>query len=65
MSRKAINIITGILIGLIAVFFAGSFAYEQYIIRKSDEQLEQSTQDDLDSIAKDNQSGETNEEAKN
>ena len=65
MGRKAINVIIGIVLSVIVVFFAGSFAYEQYLIDKSDSQYENSLENDLDETSKDNQSGQTNEESKN
>ncbi len=58
------NVIIGILVGFIVVFFAGSFAYENYIIEKSDSQYEQNLEGDLDNASKENQSGATNNEAK-
>ena len=64
MTRKTMNVIIGILVGFIVVFFAGSFAYENYIIEKSDSQYEQSLEGDLDNASKENQSGATNEEAR-
>lgn len=65
MGRKAINVIIGIVLAVVVVFFAGSFAYEQYLIDKSDSQYENSLENDLDETSKDNQSGQTNEESKN
>jgi cell division protein FtsB len=64
MTRKTINVIIGCVFAFILVFFAGSFAYETYQIHKSDQQYEQQ-QKELDEIAKENQSGATNEEVKN
>ena len=63
MSRKTINVIIGIVFAFILVFFSGSFAYENYLIQKSDEEYSRQ-QEELDEIAKDNQSGATNEESK-
>ncbi|MGN0961880.1 MAG: hypothetical protein ACI4PF_06775 [Christensenellales bacterium] len=65
MGRKALNIIIGIVLSFIVIFFAGSFAYERYIIQKSDSNYEDSLQGDLDEASKDNQSGQTSEESKN
>lgn len=65
MGRKALNIIIGIVLGCIVVFFAGSFAYEKYIINKSDSSYETNTKEDIEETSKDNQSGQTNEESKN
>ena len=64
MGRKAMNIIIGIVLSCFVAFFAGSFAYEQYLINKSDSDYEQSLDKDLDETSKDNQSGATTEESK-
>ncbi len=64
MTKKKINIIITIMIVFIVLFLAGSFAYENYIIRKQDEQYEQSLKD-LDQKEQENSSGKTNEESKN
>ena len=63
MTKKKINVIISIMIVFIVLFLAGSFAYENYIIRKQDEQYEQSL-DDLDQKQEENASGKTNEESK-
>ena len=63
MTKKKINIIISIMIVFIVLFLAGSFAYENYIIRKQDEKYEQSL-DDLDQKQEENASGKTNEESK-
>lgn len=65
MTRKTMNVIIGILVAFIVVFFAGSFAYENYIIERSDSQYEQNLEGELDNASKENQSGATNEEARN
>lgn len=65
MTRKTMNVIIGILVGFIVVFFAGSFAYENYLIAQSDSQYEQNLEGELDEASKENQSGATNDEAKN
>jgi uncharacterized protein YpmB len=65
MTRKALNIIMGILVTFIVVFFAGSFAYDNYLMEKSDQSYEQSLEGDLDQASKDNQSGATNQESRN
>lgn len=65
MSRKAINVIIGIVLAFIVVFFAGSFAYEQYRINKSDRDYDSSVEQETDELEKENQSGQTNEESKN
>lgn len=64
MGRKSLNIIIGIVLAFIVVFFAGSFAYEKYIINKSDQNYEDNLDKDLDDTAKDNQSGATSGESK-
>lgn len=64
MGRKTLNIIIGIVLAFIVVFFAGSFAYEKYIINKSDQDYENSLDKDLEDASKDNQSGATTEESK-
>lgn len=63
MTKKKINVIISIMIVFIVLFLAGSFAYENYQIRKQDEQYEQSL-GDLDNIQKDNESGKVNDESK-
>lgn len=63
MNRKTLNVIIGFVFAFILVFFAGSFAYETYQIHKSDELYDQQ-KEELEDIAKENESGETNEEAK-
>ena len=63
MTKKKINIIISIMIVFIVLFLAGSFAYENYIIRKQDEKYEQSL-DDLSQKQEENASGKTNEESK-
>lgn len=63
MTKKKINIIISIMIVFIVLFLAGSFAYENYIIRKQDEKYEQSL-DDLNQKQEENASGKTNEESK-
>ena len=65
MTRKTMNVIIGILVAFIVVFFAGTFAYENYIIERSDAQYEQNLEGELDSASKENQSGATKEEARN
>ncbi len=51
------------MIVFIVLFLAGSFAYENYQIRKQDEKYEQSLKD-LDETKKEYESGKTNEESK-
>jgi len=64
MNKKTINVIIGIVFAFFVIFFAGSFAYENYIINKSDQDYEQSLDKDTDELEKENQSGQTNDEAK-
>ena len=65
MTRKTLNVIIGIVFAFIVIFFAGSFAYENYLINKSDTEYEQNVDKDVDQTSKDHQSGQTNDEAKN
>jgi uncharacterized protein YxeA len=64
MNKKVLNIIIGIVFAFFVVFFAGSFACEQYMINKSDRDYENSLQQETDDLEKENQSGQTNNEAK-
>lgn len=63
MTKKKINIIITIMIVFIVLFFAGSFAYENYQIRKQDEKYEEELKN-LEEKQKENESGKTNEESK-
>ncbi len=63
MTKKKINIIITIMIVFIVLFLAGSFAYENYQIRKQDEKYEEELKN-LDEKQKENESGKTNEESK-
>lgn len=63
MTKKKINIIITIMIVFIVLFLAGSFAYENYQIRKQDEKYEEELKN-LDDKQKENESGKTNEESK-
>lgn len=63
MTKKKINIIISIMIVFIVLFLAGSFAYENYQIRKQDEKYEEELKN-LDEKQKENESGKTNEESK-
>lgn len=65
MNRKTLNVIIGITLGFIVVFFAGSYAYQTYQMHKSDKQYEQTLDKETSDTAQENQSGQTNEEAKN
>lgn len=63
MTKKKINIIITIMVVFVVLFLAGSFAYENYQIRKQDEKYEESLKD-LDDTQKENESGKTNEDLK-
>ena len=63
MTKKKINIIITIMIVFIVLFLAGSFAYENYQIRKQDEKYEEELKN-LDEKQKENEIGKTNEESK-
>ena len=65
MSRKTLNVIIGIVVSFIVIFFAGSSAYKDYKMRMSDSQYESSLEEDMDETSKENASGPTNEESKN
>ncbi|MBQ7351386.1 MAG: hypothetical protein IJW59_00755 [Clostridia bacterium] len=64
MNRKTLNVIIGITLGFIVIFFAGSYAYKSYQMQKSDERYEQTVDKETGDTAQENQSGQTNEEAK-
>ena len=64
MSRKTINVIIGIVLAFIVVFFAGSFAYEQFVKDYSDSRYENNLDDDLNNKQEENKSGETTDESK-
>lgn len=64
MSKKALNIIIGIVFAFIVLFLGGSFAYEDYKMRVDDERYEQQTEQDMNNASNNNQSGATNSEAK-
>ena len=53
MTKKKINIIITIMIVFIVLFLAGSFAYENYQIRKQDEKYEEELKN-LDEKQKEN-----------
>ena len=59
MTGKKINIIVCIMVIFFVLFFAGSFAYQGWLIQKSDEQEAQSTQQWEESASKENASGDT------
>jgi flagellar basal body-associated protein FliL len=62
MTKKKINVIITIMVVFIVLFMAGSFAYENYLIKKQDQQYEQ-TLKDLDDKKQENSTGKTNQEA--
>ncbi len=64
MTKSKMNFVIVIMIVFIAVFFAGSFAYENYIKAKSDSDYEHSLQTDLNESQKENSSGQINDESK-
>lgn len=65
MNKKSINIVITIMVIVFVIFFAGTFAYENFRIKKSDEMYEQNLDDEVKQTEKDSQSGKTNEESKN
>ena len=64
MTKKKINVILAIMVAFIVIFLAGSFAYENYLIQKLDQEYNESLKD-LDNKQQDNSSGKTNEELAN
>ena len=62
MTKKKINVILTIMVVFIVLFLAGSFAYENYLIKKQDQEYAESLKD-LDSKQEENSSGKTNEES--
>lgn len=64
MTRKKINILIGIMVACIAIFYAGTFAYENYMKEKSDQQYSESLDDEISNKEQENQSGQTNAESK-
>ena len=65
MTKKKINVIIVIMVIFFALFFAGSFAYEEYRIRKSDEEYSKQWENDEDQLKNNNTSGSTNEDLSN
>ena len=59
MTSKKINIIVCIMVIFFALFFAGSFAYENWRNQLLDKQHEMETQQQIEDLSKDNASGET------
>lgn len=64
MTKKKINVIIVIMIIFIALFFAGSFAYEEYIMRQSDREYEDRWENEEGQLKDENSSGNTNEDLK-
>ena len=62
MTKKKINVILTIMVVFIVLFLAGSFAYENYLIKKQDQEYAESLKD-LDSKQEENSAGKTNEES--
>lgn len=60
MTKKKINVIIVIMVIFFALFFAGSFAYEEYRIRKSDEEYAERWDREEDQIKDNNTAGNTN-----
>lgn len=63
MSKKTINRIITILVVFIVLFLAGTFAYENYLIKQNDKQYEESLKD-LPGIKDDHSTGDTNNDLK-
>ena len=63
MSKKTINRIITILVVFIVLFLAGTFAYENYLIKQNDKQYEESLKD-LQGIKSEHSTGETNNDLK-
>ena len=63
MTKKKINVLISIMIVFIVLFLAGSFAYENYLINKQDQQYEESLKD-LNNTEHESSSGKTSEESK-
>ena len=62
MTNKKINVILMIMLAFIVLFLAGSFAYENYLFRVSDENY---STEDLDSKKEENGVGNINNESQN
>lgn len=59
MSKKTINKIITILVVFIVLFLAGTFAYENYLIKQNDKAYEESLKD-LPNIEDSNTTGDVN-----
>ena len=65
MTKKKINVFIVIMVIFFAVFFAGSFAYEEYRIRKSDDEYSKQLDNDLDNLQNSNSSGDIHDDLEN
>jgi len=63
MSKKTINKIITVLVIFIVLFLAGTFAYENYLIKKADMEYEESLKD-LPGIEQDHETGDVNNDLK-
>lgn len=61
MSKSRINKIITIMVVFVVLFLAGTFAYENYTIRKADQEYEERMKD-LPAIQDDHSSGKVNNE---
>ena len=64
MTKKKINVILTIMVVFIVIFLAGSFAYENYLIKKQDQEYSESLKD-LDTKQEESSAGKTNQESSN
>lgn len=64
MTKKTLNVLIIIMVSFFVLFFAGSYAYEQYRIAESDRNAAQSWENDSGSLKDDNAAGQTNQESK-
>ena len=62
MTKKKINVIIIIMVIFFALFFAGSFAYEEYRIRKSDQEYSEKWEKEEGQLKDEHSSGNTNED---
>ena len=63
MSKKTLNKIITVLVIFIVLFLAGTFAYENYLIKKADQEYEESLKD-LPGIKDNNSTGDVNNDLK-
>lgn len=61
MSKSRINKIITIMVIFVVLFLAGTFAYENYMIKKADQEYAESIKN-LPGIQEENSSGKVNEE---